>query len=340
MIAVSQPQLRPEIGVRVAKYSQRLVDLIDLSRNSLESIPVSDVLEGLDYPNLHLFVSILKDGYVVDPVSRLLDGPAMDLVLTFNNLIRQVGLVKVHGNMLATLESCYERPIDTEFTASVDAQGQPRINLLQCRPLFLPGIVAGVRLPEGLPRDQVLFRSSRMIYGGVVRDMRYVVYIDPSRYSHLPDLAKKRLGRVVGRINQHRSIQTGRFMMMGPGRWGSSSIDLGVNVGYADIDHAAVLVEIAREESGQVPEVSYGTHFFQDLVEERMIYLPVYPDDPEAEFHQEFFHSTSSVLLDLLPDALEFKDVVRVLDVPTATGGRNVHVLADPEKRIALCFLE
>jgi len=66
---------------------------------------------------------------------------------------------------------------------------------------------------------------------------------------------------------------------MGPGRWGSTNIELGVNTGYADIDNASVLVEVAREKAGQRPEVSYGTHFFQDLIESNILYLPVYPDE-------------------------------------------------------------
>ena len=77
---------------------------------------------------------------------------------------------------------------------------------------------------------------------------------------------------------------------MGPGRRGSSSIDLGVNVSYADINKTRVLVEMAREEAGHAPEVAYGTHFFQDLVEDEIVYLPeLNPDDIEAQFNDKFF---------------------------------------------------
>jgi pyruvate,water dikinase len=72
------------------------------------------------------------------------------------------------------------------------------------------------------------------------------------------------------------------YILMGPGRWGSNNIDLGVNITYSDIDNTAVLVEIAREGGGHTPEVSHGTHFFQDLVEGHIIYIPVYPDTPES----------------------------------------------------------
>jgi len=128
--------------------------------------------------------------------------------------------------------------------------------------------------------------------------------------------------------------------MMGPGRWGSSNIDLGVSVSYADIDNTAVLVEIAREDSGHVPEVSYGTHFFQDLVEAQIIYLPVYPDDPETWFNDAFFEGADNMLTDLLPGTSQFENVVHVIHVPQTADGAYAQVVADPQTHSALCFLE
>jgi hypothetical protein len=151
---------------------------------------------------------------------------------------------------------------------------------------------------------------------------------------------KKSLGRIVGRINEHPEVTRGRIIMMGPGRWGSSNIDLGVNVSYADINNTAVLVEMAREEAGQVPEVSYGTHFFLDLVEAQIIYLPVYPNDPEAGFNREIFEGLPNVLEQLLPDAGRFGEFIRLFDLPVSTGGLYARVAADPQSQRAVCYLE
>ena len=126
---------------------------------------------------------------------------------------------------------------------------------------------------------------------------------------------------------------------MGPGRWGSSNIQLGVNVGYADIDKAAVLVELACEDAGHVPEVSYGTHFFQDLVEAGIIYLPVYPDDPDVQFNRRFFDESPNVLTDLLPSAGEYEGLVKVIDVRAAAQGAWAQVIADTHTQRAVCFL-
>jgi hypothetical protein len=286
-----------------------------------------------------MFVSVMRDNYPYDPISGKVEGSADQWVLTFNNLILRTDFVSVMGNLLARLEEAYGQPVDIEFTASVDSGERVRINLLQCRPLFTPGSLVDVSVPTSLERQQILFRSHRMICGGAVEQIRYILYIDPQRYNRLAPDAKKSLGRLVGQINRLPAIKESKILMMGPGRWGSGNIDLGVNVTYADIDNAAVLVEVALEEAGHVPEVSYGTHFFQDLVEAQIIYLPVFPDDAATEFQREFFERAPNVLLELFPHAREHESVLRLIDIPRTTGGEFVQVVADPQRRQAVCFL-
>jgi len=341
MIAISHPHLRPEVGAKVAKYSQHQVDLLDLEANRFETCCLADVLADGDYPNLYLFASVMRDEYPYDPISKQVHGRSEQLVLTFNNLLHRTDFVPIMKNILGKLETAYGQPVDLEFTASVDEDECVHINLLQCRPLFLPGSPENVSVPANLESQQVLFRAHRMICGGLVERIRYILYVDPQRYNSLtsPD-SKKTLGRLVGQINRHPAIKDGKIVMMGPGRWGSNNIDLGVNVSYADIDNAAVLVEIALEEAGHVPEVSYGTHFFQDLVEAQIIYLPMYPDHEATQFQAEFFKVAPNVLLELLPHAGEYESVLRLIDVPQATGGAFAQVVADPQRRRAVCFLD
>lgn len=340
MIAISHPHLRPEVGVKVSKYSQHQMDLLNLEANRFETHFFADVLANDEYPNLSMFVSVMRDNYPYDPISGKVGGSADQWVLTFNNLISRTDFVPVMGNLLARLEEAYGQPVDIEFTASVDSAERVRINLLQCRPLFTPGSLVDVSVPASLERQQILFRSHRMICGGLVEQIRYILYIDPQRYNRLAPEAKKSLGRLVGQINRHAAIKDSKILMMGPGRWGSGNIDLGVNVTYADIDNAAVLVEVALEEAGHVPEVSYGTHFFQDLVEAQIIYLPVFPDDAATEFQREFFERAPNVLLELFPNAREYEAVLRLIDIPKTTGGVFAQVVADPQRRQAVCFLD
>jgi hypothetical protein len=340
LIALSNPDLRPETGIQVAKYSQHRVDVLDLTDNRFKTLALSDVLSTTHYPGLHLLVSELQEGHIYDPVSKLLEASPRNLVMTFNNLIRRSDFVPTLRRMLRKIEDAYGRPVDTEFTASAEPGGALRINLVQCRPMWLPVVSERTKVPTDLPESCVLFRSNRVMSGGAVRPIRYIMYIDPRRYASIPTLDIKRsIGRAVGRVNRFASSREERIVMMGPGRWGSSNIDLGVNVTYADIDSTSVLVEIGREEEGHVPEVSYGTHFFQDLVESQIIYLPIYPNDEGSGFNETFFESAPNALAELVPEMAAYADWVRVIDVPAVTGGKYAEVVANPETQTAVCFI-
>jgi hypothetical protein len=341
MIAISHPGLRPEERTKFAKYSQHQVDVLDLEANQFTNSYLSELLSDGNYPNLHLLVSVMRDNNPYDPFFQKVEGNPQDFVLTFNNLIRRTDFVILMGNILAKLEKAYAQPVDLEFTASVDTGEKIHVNLLQCRPMYLPGSQLNALVPSNLEAQQILFNAQRMICGGVAENIRYILYIDPKQYNNLESIELKRtLGRLVGQINRHPVIQQNKIMMMGPGRWGSSNINLGVNVSYADIDNAVVLVEMALEEAGHIPEVSYGTHFFQDLVEDQVIYLPVYPDDDTAEFNNEFFKTAPNILLEILPDADKYEAILRLIDVPRAKNGAVVKVVADQQHQKAVCFLD
>jgi len=342
MIAVSHPSIRPEIGMEVAKYSQRMIDLLNLEQKTFETRPFVEVIKGDRYPALNLLTSEIADGYLRDWFTTSAGGSNKNLVLTFNGLINQTRMVNIIGEMLIMLEKAWGQPVDIEFTAYVDVESNVRVNLLQCRSLRVPTLAGTkVSIPEELPKEQILFRSNRAINAGMVSDIRYIIYIDPRKYAEVATIDTKRsLGRVIGKLNDELRHKEGKVMSMGPGRWGSNNIELGVNVGYADIDATAVLVEIAREEAGHVPEVSYGTHFFQDLVESDILYLPIYPDDATTDFNTGFFSHAPNILKDLLPELNNLEDIVHVIDVPMATGGALAKVIADPETRNAVCFLD
>ncbi|MDO9534396.1 MAG: PEP/pyruvate-binding domain-containing protein [Bacillota bacterium] len=293
-------------------------------------------------PNSQLLFSFMKDGYLFDPPYLDMEtGSAGKPVLTFNRLISRTPFVKVMGEMVGKLERAYGHPVDTEFTAFVNSRGSLNVNLLQCRPLRLPGLSGPLKFPEHIQSHQILFKSMKVINGGLISQIKYIIYIDPRRYAVISSVSLKRsVGRIVGAQNKHPLLVDGQFLMMGPGRWGSSNIDLGVNVSYADIDNTAVLVEIAREASGHVPEVSYGTHFFQDLVEGQIIYLPVYPELLETAFNNSFFEDSPNSLEELLPGNEQLKSVVHVINIPAVTNGKYAKVVADPQTQKAVCFLE
>lgn len=341
MIAVSHPGLRPETGNQITKYSQWEVDVLDLRSNSLETVHFRDLVEDCDYPNLGMFVSILTGGYLTDPYKKIMDCTARQMVLTFNNLIAKTDFVPIIEEMLSTIEEVYEQPVDIEFTGSLDPEKKIKLNIVQCRPMTIPGVTGKIDMPENIPHENILFRSDKIINGGVVENVEHILYIEPTAYEELEDMElKKSIGRVVGHVNEKIRNMNSNFIMMGPGRWGSSNIELGVNVTYSEIDGTSLLVEVAREKAGHTPEVSYGTHFFQDLVEGQIIYMPAYPDREDSEFNESFFHDSENVLPEILPDYASFSNVVKLIDIKEASGGAEAVIVADPQAQKAICYLK
>ena len=163
-------------------------------------------------------------------------------------------------------------PVDIEF-----AHDGEDFYILQCRPQsFIMDSVA-MPIPQDIPEKDIIFSADKYISNGVVPDITHIVYVDPEKYVELKDLNQmKEVGRAIGRLN--KVLPKRCFILMGPGRWGSrGDIKLGVPVSYSDINNTAVLIEIARKKGNYLPDLSFGTHFFQDLVESAIRYLPLYP---------------------------------------------------------------
>jgi hypothetical protein len=196
-------------------------------------------------------------------------------------------------------------------------------------------------IPRDLPENLVIFSANRYISNGRTPDITHIVYVDPEGYSALDNINKLRdVGRAVSHLN--KVLPRRRFLLMGPGRWGSrGDIKLGVNVTYSDISNTAMLVEIARKQGNYVPDLSFGTHFFQDLVESSIRYLPLYPDDPGIVFREDFLKRSPNILDSLLPAYSGLADVIRVIDVPAVSGGRILRVLmnADLDKAVGILVL-
>ena len=341
MVALSHPQLRPESTAKeIRKYSQHFVDVIDLAGNTMKTLPVREVISA-DYPGVRLFAALDK-GDSVQPIFTLgsdLDPNAM--VLTFDGLVQDATFVSMMKTLLKTLEQYYKFPVDVEFAIDILTE-RPRpeygLRLLQCRPLTSQEWGEEFQVPSDIPESDKLFSAHKLVPQGVVSNIDYIVYVDPGVYGRVTDRSLKlEIGRVIGRLNKR--LEDDRFILMGPGRWGSSNLDLGVRVTYADIYNTLVLVEIAMEKGGETPEVSYGTHFFQDLVETQIYPLPLCPDDKGVVFNRAFLDKAPNVLPELLPVDSTFADYVKVVDVPAASGGRFLEIVMNGEQEQALAYL-
>jgi hypothetical protein len=341
MVALSHPQLRPEKGAtQIRRYSQHYADVLNLAENRFEVKPVSELL-STGSASTQFLVSIDRGDYLQPPITFDPSLPPRELVLTFENLLTRTRFAPLLKAILGALSKRFDRPVDVEFTADI-LPGYPepdfRIHLLQCRPQASQQVIHAVEMPATIAEADTLFTADRLVPQGLVRRIRYIVFVDPEAYAHVPDeMTRLQLARVVGRLNQ--TLDKKRFVLMGPGRWGSINPDLGVKVTYADIYNAAMLIEIGLSDGRSVPEVSYGTHFYQDLVESEIYPLALFPGQGDTIFRWGFFRQSPSVLPELLPDDARHGDYVRVIDVPVVAQGRLLEVIMDGDSSRAVAYL-
>jgi hypothetical protein len=341
MVALSHPNLRPESGAQeIRSYSQYFMDVLNLETNHLETRPISDILAG-DYPNLRFLASLDKGDYISPMVYTDRNLNPHSLVITMDGLLTQTPFANHLKTILKALEFSYSRPVDIEFTIVVGRE-HPKpsveLHLLQCRPLAGSARADKIQFPERLAESDLIFGTEKLVPTGQVRGINYVVYVDPERYLRLADPSRKlELGRLIGRLNERLEGQ--RFILMGPGRWGSSNPDLGVKVTYADFYNTRALVEVGWAQGKSRPTLSYGTHFFQDLVESNIYPLAIFPGEPGNPFNASFFDTAINALPVLLPADARHADFVKVIDVPATTGGRTLELVMSGDEGRALAYL-
>ena len=336
LIAPGQPGLRANASPdETARYSPKEIDVINLSTNTFETMDVRVFLRevGDEFPDAQNIVSIFEDDLMRIPSGLNIDYDHDDLVVTFDGLTQRTSFVNRVKAILDTLEETLGVPVDIEF-----ASDGHHLYLLQCRSQSYSALSAPAPIPKGTPEDRVIFSANRYISNGRTPDITHIVYVDPQKYAELPDRsAMADVGRAVGRLN--KLLPKHQFVLMGPGRWGSrGDIKLGVSVSYSEINNTAALIEIARKKGNYVPDLSFGTHFFQDLVEADIRYLPLYPDEEGIIFNERFLLGSTNVLTDLLPEYSQLTDVVRVIDVPSSSDGDVLHILlnADLDEGVGL----
>jgi hypothetical protein len=337
LLSPGQPGLRANVTPQeVLKYSPRRVDVINLQSNRFATVLLSDLLHqyGMQFPMFRrLFSACDSDG--IHAVGGFdWDGNTDNVVASFEGLAADTPFLAQMRALLRLLRERIGCPVDVEF-----AHDGTNLYLLQCRPQSSLDAAAPAVIPRDVPPERVVFNARRYVSNGRVPDLTHVVYVDAEQYDRVGELETLRdVGRAVGRLN--KLLPKRQFALIGPGRWGSrGDIKLGVNVTYSDISNTALLMEVAAKRGNYVPELSFGTHFFQDLVESEIRYLPIYPDESGIQFNREFLMSAPNQLGAMLPEYEGLSDVLRVIHVPDAAAGQVLKVLMNADIDEAIGFL-
>ncbi len=337
LFAPGQPGLRVNSSPdEIMRYSPRWLDVLNLEENRFETVECVSFFKkyGDQIPGLEKIVSIHEAGHFRRPTLADTDLADRDIVVTFEGLMSDQRFVNQMRTILRVLEDKIGEAVDIEF-----AHDGREFHLLQCRVQSYSDRSGPAPIPKDLPRENIVFTAKKYISNGDVPDITHIVYVDPERYVSLPDRRSLlEVGRAISKLNQ--VLPKRQFILMGPGRWGSrGDLKLGVHVTYSDINNTAVLIEIARMKGNYTPDLSFGTHFFQDLVEARIRYIPLYPDDEGVDFNETFLRRSPNIFSLLVPGCTGIEDAVHVIDVPRVTGGKILRVLMNADLDEAVGYL-
>ena len=312
------------------KYSQHKMDVINLKSNEFETINVA----GIDKRDIKADPSLFMElDYPTAARLREMGLSAADApdILNFRKLLGKTDFTSVMTEAMRILEEKYNYPVDIEYACNFDEEGNYRVNLLQCRPLQTRGIGAAGVMPKV---KQLYFRTEGNFMGGnVCLPVRYAVMVRVEPYLALPEQRKYQVARKLGELNS--LLRDEHTILLGPGRWGTTTPSLGVPVHFMEINRFDCIAELAYSSHGLRPELSYGSHFFQDLVEAGTFYVALYPGEEGCVLDEALFEECENVyskLIRLEPgDAMS--EVIRVFDL-----GKNGAILYS-EVGSQECFL-
>ena len=292
------------------RYSQHYLDVIDLKEITLHDIPVDDGLEVIPGHAKRVLVEHDREA------ERMFRERGQRREIVFVNCEGMVKNKEFIGDMkeiLSTLQTAYEYPVDIEYTVNVGENNTYNINLLQCRPLQVSVNNEVIEMPEG---KDVFFHIKESSMGMSRKNIiDTICYVDPHKYYEYPYAQKSSIPRIISDVNAYCKNNDKTAILIVPGRIGTSSPELGIPVVFADISHFAAILEESYSEVGYMPELSFGSHMFQDLVEAEIYYGALFENEKNLEFNKKMVYERPNILKDINPNLSdEIYDMIQVID--------------------------
>ena len=293
------------------RFSQRRIDLLDRERNSLHDVDLEQLLPLL--PRWYKEI-VLEHDYEAEATLRNLGRRREVWFVSCQRLLENRDFTGLMQQMLKTLEQVYGNPVDIEYTVNLDESGDFTVCLLQCRPLYTGQPGGSLALPQ-LPREDILFQLKGSSMGATGRrKIDLVVQIDPKAYYEYPYALKPQAALAVGQLNRYAKAAGRSVLLLTPGRIGTSSPELGVPVCFADISGFRAICEVSDDRAGYMPELSYGSHMFQDLVEAEILYGAIWNNEKTLCYQPELLAALPNRFPELCPTLPQLAGMFRVTE--------------------------
>jgi len=341
LVALNAPRKRTESKPEeVREFAQHRVDVLDLRANELLS-PESDTVARVLPPTVRDWFFQAGNGPGGDALPAS-GSPSLPGIIDFERVFGETDFAPVMRDLCHTLHKAYRYPVDIEFTANFDSHGGFRVNLVQCRPfqVKLQGQGSRVQMPDNVDPAAELFRSRGPVVGqSLATAIDRLIYVVPAVYGRMSMTQRYSVARAIGRITHLDDPGARRItLLLGPGRWGTSMPSLGIPVSFAEINTVSVLCELTVMHEGLVPDVSLGTHFFNDLVEMDMLYLAISPGREGHRLQEESLRRHPNQLTRLLPSAGALANALWVIESPDQGADGRLLLNVDAMHQRALCY--
>lgn len=294
------------------RFSQGKTEVINTAAHCMERLPFAQI-----EPLIPRYLDRLLLEHDFDAESRLYEmGRPRDVkFISCKGLVANSVLMEQMRRMLHTIQTEYDYPVDTEFTINISEDGEYTINLLQCRPLQVPKCQTGTAVPENIPAEKILLESKGASMGITVPEqLHLIVYVDAVGYYNMPYKQKNDVAKLIGQINWKYRNQQKNMMLIVPGRVGTTSPELGVPTAFSDISAFRIICETEETKAGYNPDLSYGSHIFQDLVEAYILYTAVFENEKTKHFAPERLQNVPDIT-DTFDGGAALSDIVHVYDV-------------------------
>jgi hypothetical protein len=316
IVALDAPLLKPYTGMKNAqRFSQHEIDLINVAENTLQTRSINELLT--EDPEINIERIGEPDEESIRRLKEMGQEDRHAWLITFDDLLKDTAFVNTMRQILKLLEAAYHYPVDIEFTVNFKGQTGFQVNLLQCRPHQSKGIGRKIVMPEDIKKEKIILAVQGSFVGGnISQDIQRIIYVQPEKYEALSQTEKYDIARLIGVINrQIKDREAMAVMLLGPGRWGTTTPSLGVPVSFSEINNMTVLGELSFISANAVPEISFGSHFFQDLVETGIFYMAIYPEHKGVIFDRALFKRLPNLLEKLAPEYKKYRDMVKVVDI-------------------------
>ena len=250
------------------KFSQRMADVIDMEKKEVCTLPLEQLLDKLPEPYRNLELNRDREAE-----ERLRQRRIYRKIwfADCQGLVEKRDFIRMMKQLLKKLEEVYGQPVDIEFAVTADKEQDWRVTLLQCRPLRMDPS-EHIRIPRGVDEEFLFDVRRTSMRRSRIQKLDYIVWTDPQKYYECPYRKKPETGRIIRDINEYLGKREASALLLVPGRIGTSSPELGVPLVYGDISSFDAICEVAYSEAGYRPELSYGSHMFQNLVEADVYY--------------------------------------------------------------------